>query len=525
MTTRMARACLLTATLGLFGAGAGLAQTVTLESNDGTIRFTGDLIEFKDGSYKVDTAIGTITVDGAAMTCIGEACPAPKPDSVDFLISGSRTLALGLMPSLIEGYSFAVDGDIVMATNSDQIESISITDLDGEKLAGISLAPGGSSSGWNDLFTGEAEIALMTRPARAAELEAAAASGLGDMSRAPFENVVALDGLLIVTSQSNPVRALSEQNIADIFAGRITNWSQVGGDNQPINLYARAEDTGTGAVFFNLVMRPNRVRVTGDATVLDSDADVSDAVANDPNGIGFTSYSNERNAKSVAIRGVCGIQTPANRFTIKTEEYPLTRRLYAYRADRPVSDTVESFLEYIASEDAQDIIAQTGFVDQAISSLSVNQMGLRFVSAVLPSDAEVGLTQLQGMMQDLIAADRMSLTFRFNPGSSDLDSRAESDILRLAGLANQGEFRNKEILLIGFTDSVGRADINANLSSLRANQVRDTFLAALDPGVAETLTITPLGYGEMSPLGCNETANGRQINRRVEVWTRDIIRG
>ena len=81
----------------------------------------------------------------------------------------------------------------------------------------------------------------------------------------------------------------------------------------------------------------------------------------------------------------------------------------------------------------------------------------------------------------------------------------------------------KEILLIGFTDSVGRADLNTRLSQLRASQVREALVAALPDGLGETIPLNVQGYGEMSPLGCNETLGGRRINRRVEGWIRDIV--
>ncbi len=504
-------------------SAAAQDNSVVLESFDGSIRLTGELKDFNGSEYILTTAIGEVTIQVGDVRCEGAACPDLVSEETEFLISGSRGLATGLLPALVDGYSFVVDADLTMAAETDGIGAMTLADADGVELASIQLATGGSSSGMRDLAGGTASLALTTRPAREAEVAAVAQAGFGDISSPPFENVLALDGLLVITSRDNPVRALTEQNIARIFSGAITNWADVGGPNAPINLYARGEDTGTGAVFFNLVMRGERVRVSQEARLMDSDAAVSDAVASDPNGIGFTSFSNERNAKSLAIQGVCGIQTPPNSFTIKTEEYPLTRRLYVYRPDRPIPGIATEFLAYLASDDAQDVIAETGFVDQGISALSANNMGLRFISAVLPSDAESTLDQLQGMMRDLIAADRLSLTFRFETGSSVLDSRAQADILRLAELIDEGEFANKEILLIGFTDSVGRADINQTLSGQRAGQVRDALLAQVGASAAGGANILTLGYGEMSPLGCNETANGRRINRRVEVWTRDII--
>ena len=404
------------------------------------------------------------------------------------------------------------------------VTRISLASYAGEGIADISVSKRGSSQGLRDLVEGEASLALTTRPIRRDELAVFENRGFERIDRQPYETVLALDGLLIVTSPQNPVRALSQARIAEVFSGRISNWADIGGPDAPIRLYGRPPTSGTGSVFEALVMQPQRMRMAPAVTFLDSDAEVSDEVARDPLAIGITSFSNVRSARSLAIQGVCGIQTPATAFSIKAEEYPLARRLFIYRKPVTFPAVATNFMDVVGSEAAQEIISRTGFVDQAVASQSINSMGLRFVASLLPSEVDVDLPQLQGMMQDLIAADRLSLTFRFEQGSSILDSRAIADIQRLAEMISNNQFRNKEILLIGYTDSVGRPDINAELSRTRAEQARTALLQALGPDAQERVQIQALGYGEMSPLGCNETANGRRINRRVEVWTRDVIR-
>ncbi|MEM8869783.1 MAG: phosphate ABC transporter substrate-binding/OmpA family protein [Pseudomonadota bacterium] len=506
-------------------AATAQADQVVLESFDQSIRLDGVLESFDGESFTVRTAVGPVTVRAADVRCTGESCPRVAPDRTDFMISGSRNLASTLMPSLVEAFSFELDADLTLGAGAENADArMTLETYDGDTLADILFVMAGSSQGLRDLADGSASMALTTRPLRPEERVAVTRTSGNGVPSAALETVLALDGLLIVTAQSNPVRSLSEARIADVFAGRIRNWSELGGPDLPITLYARPPTSGTGSVFAELVLRPTRAVLDPSAVVLDSDAEVSDAVARDPSAIGFTSYSNERAARSLAIRGVCGIQTPATAFTIKTEEYPLTRRLFLYRRDRPLPQPAEEFLGFVGSETAQNIIARTGFVDQGVSALTVNNMGLRFVASLLPSETEAELSELRGMMQDLISAERLSITLRFDQGSSDLDTRAKRDVERLAEMIRSGRMRNKELLLIGFTDSVGRADINAQLSQSRADQALEALRDILPQQLMEDTAVLTLGYGEMSPLGCNETANGRRINRRVEVWTRDVVR-
>jgi phosphate transport system substrate-binding protein len=81
------------------------------------------------------------------------------------------------------------------------------------------------------------------------------------------------------------------------------------------------------------------------------------------------------------------------------------------------------------------------------------------------------------------------------------------------------DFADKEILLLGFTDAVGRPDINQIIASERAEQVRDRLLRQT-AGQARVGSINAIGYGPIAPVGCNDEASGREANRRVEVWVR-----
>lgn len=503
-----------------FAAMQASADTVSLVSIDQTVTVTGELQGFDGEAYTIATAIGNITIPIDKVSCIGEACPDLGPVFSEFTISGSRDLALNLMPDLLDGFGASLGLEIVHITSPNGDMLVKYTTDTGEEVADINFVMEGSSQGMRNLLQGSAAMALTTRPARADEVTAIRAAGFGDILTPGLENVIALDGIVIVTAANNPVRVLTEANIARVFSGAVTNWAELGGPNAPINLYGRAENTGTGSVFSQLIMNPARARVSRNAQLLDSDAAVSDAVSGDRYGIGFTSNSNVHGGQTLAIQGECGIQAPATAFTIKTEEYPFSRRMFLYRTARNESPLVEQFVEYLGTVEAQSIIARTGFVDQSIATVDVNGQGLRFLAAVLPTNDEVDFEQIQAMMIELNTAQRLTSTFRFEQGSATLDSRAEGDILRMARRIAEGNYESRKIILVGFTDSVGDGGYNLRLSNDRATQVRDALLANIPTGMLNNVEFEVLGFGELSPLGCNEDLKGRNINRRVEVWVR-----
>ena len=388
--------------------------------------------------------------------------------------------------------------------------------------ADIQIKPSNTSEGLEALLTDDATFALATRPARNREVESFAQRNLGQLRSPDQEHIVALDGLLLVTHPENPVRAISEINAALAFGGQITNWRDLGGRNAPINLYVREEDSGTREVFDTLLMRPNGLTVNGNITVLESDEDIAEAVQNDPNGIGFTSFANAGDTTALAIEGVCGLRTPATAFTIKTEEYPLTRLLYMYNTNEQLPFHAQDFLNYVKTDAGQELVAQAGFIDQTVSTETINSQGIRVASAIVNNETPEEYNSMRDMFTQLINADRLSTTFRFETGSARLDARATADVERLAELLASPRFSNKEVLFVGFTDSVGRADLNQLLSQQRAELVRRSVVAA-NPNLRTSTQTRAVGFGEVSPLGCNETDTGRRINRRVEVWVQDVV--
>jgi len=504
--------------LSLLGTGL-LAQTVSLNSIDGSLSVTGELIDYSNEYYVIRSQIGNLTVSTQTVECVGEACPSLLPKYSEFTISGSRQLALNLMPVLLDGFSASLGLDMIQQSDANGSPEFVFATVDGDDIAKISFSMQGSSNGLRDLMTGNAALALTTRVARPSEVQAFRAAGVGNIRAAASEHILALDGIVLVTSRQSQVHTLKSDELAAIFSGEIDDWARLGLAPGPINLYGRPENSATGALFSQLLMRPARKRFSLRVNLLESDAAVADAVAADPNGIGFTSYSNSANAQPVSLLGACNIQSPATAFTIKAEEYPYTRRLYLYSNPKVVSPIVRQFVDYLATSEAQKLIDLAGYVGQNVEEVPVNDQGLRFLSAALPTDAEMTLSQLQTMMVDLAAAERVTLTYRFEQGTAQLDSRARADIGRLAEELLHPDSLNKTVILMGFTDSVGNGDNNQRLSLARAEQVRAALLQASGGAIAPE-RIEVRGYGELSPLGCNEVVDGRRINRRVEVWER-----
>ena len=514
--------------LCLLATGA-FAERVTLRSIDGSVSMGGELVSFDGTHYILQSMLGEVRILAAEVTCEGEVCP--EISSTDFRLAGSSTLGQVLMPSLFLDFSSGYGLNLSLGETS-QLGDVPVQQYlfnmpTGDLFADVEIHSLASDAAFSALLDGSAEIALSSRAISAPELAAFAEAGLGDLTDENYQVVAALDGLIVIVPPANDTPSLSMDELARIFSGRISDWSQVGGPNAPINVYRRDDASGSATDFAQVVLAPTGARFADQAQNFSDDISLVRAVMNDPNGIGFTSIAYQQKTRALPLRGTCGFLSTPSEFTVKTGEYPLARRVYLYTTNRMYrtiskekSDKAMGFMMFVKGDGGQFAAEGSGFVSQLISDLPIAGQGQRLVNTMLADLGDVGLSDIRSMVSELSGAVRLSSTFRFKPSVAELDAQARGDIPRLAAYLQANDFTDMEILISGFSDAAGSAGANANLSQRRAQQVLDELVLALGDD-AGNYKFAVKGFGEVSPQGCNDSRLGRSVNRRVEVWVRE----
>lgn len=405
-------------------------------------------------------------------------------------VHGSNTIGARLAPSLAEAWLRA-RGFERIERESVAAEELTLRATRGDERVVVELRAHGTSTGFADLASGAADIAMASRPANEADVARAAASGRLDTPAQ--EAVIALDGIAVIVHPSNPLRTASLAQVRAIFSGGLRDWSQLGGAAGPIALHARDENSGTWETFRTLVL--------GDAVLhpkarrYESTQALAGAVAKDPRAIGFVGVSGIGAARALAIEEAGHALEPAA-FTVAVEDYALSRRLFFY-LPADASALARDFVEFTLSPEGQHVVETTGFVAQRIQPYRVEAR----------SDApDEYLALVHG-------ARRLSVNFRFGAGSRLLDGKVMRDVDRLADFMRQPENRDVPLMLLGFVDE---SEASPYLATTLSNDRVDLVARLLqERGVGARRS---RGMGGAAPVADNGTPQGRQRNRRVEVW-------
>jgi phosphate transport system substrate-binding protein len=406
-----------------------------------------------------------------------------------------------LAPALLEAFAASEGGKDITS------ESKVLDDSSGGKATQIQVRanmPGkwhpqifqvkanGSGNAFKALANKTADVGMASR--RVTAKEAKDLEPIGDMRSPASEIVLGLDGIAVIVNRNNPVQALTRKQIAGVFGGQISDWAAVGGHPGAIHLYGRNSESGTFDTFVSLLFAGNKKGFANGLQVKENGEAIADAVASDANGVGYVGLPQIGATKALAVSDGAGttalLPSP---FTVATEDYILSRRLYLYVPQSP-SPMARRLAAFAQGSDGQAVVKKSHFVEQT---------GDLEEEAPIPDSALVSYRNVTA------GKHRMKTNFRFEPGSENLDTKALADIER--AVTSLSAIGKKDVYLLGFADNIGSYAKNKELSEKRADVVA---LRLKQRG----LNVRPEGFSSDMPVADNSTEEGRAKNRRVEVW-------
>ena len=224
------------------------------------------------------------------------------------------------------------------------------------KKARIAVTGGGSGVGIASLINKTADIAMASRNIKSSEVEALKNKGIN-----VEEVVLGYDGITVIINHDNHIKNLDKKTLAGIFAGEITNWKELGGDDAKIVVLSRDSSSGTHAYFKEEILRggdsKNVVEYGQDTLYMPSNQAILQEVAKSKYAIGYIGmgYMNDT-VDSLAVDGV----KPTFE-TVADKTYPIAREVFWY-VDSARDGVTKEVVDFAVSSKGQEIVKEEGFV-------------------------------------------------------------------------------------------------------------------------------------------------------------------
>jgi phosphate transport system substrate-binding protein len=217
----------------------------------------------------------------------------------------------------------------------------------------IDLETKGSGSGFWGLIGGVCDIAAASR-----------VMVKDEQQQAQVRNIELNDAVIgsycvaVIVNAGNALADLTREQARDLFTGALQNWKEAGGPDAPVHRYIRDPISGTYLGFRELAME-DKPYATNNTTAFKSYAEIVQAVAQDPNGIGYSSIqlAAKPGVKAISIGGVAPVVS-----SVSEGKYPFSRVLHLYTNKAKEPPAARSFVQFIQSARGREIVDQMGFV-------------------------------------------------------------------------------------------------------------------------------------------------------------------
>lgn len=239
------------------------------------------------------------------------------------------------------------------------VQSIAENFMDQDSLVSVGVTGGGSGAGIASLVNNKTDIANSSRKITDEEIKIARERGVE-----PYEIIFAQDVLAIIVNENNPIQSLTLEELGKIYSGELTNWKELGGNDEKIMLYGRQSSSGTYIFFREFIVKTeydqSMIGMSGTAQIVE-------AIRADKTGVGYVSsgYLDESVQTGLKVVEIQKDETttaysPLDKENVISGNYPITRPLMQYTNGKPKGKLLE-FILYQFTPEGLEIIENNGF--------------------------------------------------------------------------------------------------------------------------------------------------------------------
>ncbi|WP_159086990.1 PstS family phosphate ABC transporter substrate-binding protein [Loktanella sp. Alg231-35] len=508
-----------------------MAQQVDLRSPDEFISVEGEIVGFNGVMLRVQTSVGAISVPASEVICYGAGCIEVLASNdfgltagamIDVVVDGSapassgdQTLSVGFESATAGGLYRTVAGAFAVASDTSATVVVS---ADGAAV----LSNDEASLKLNIVDDGgDADIVVET-----VSLNGTAAqqySGPGDWitTTQPGDQLLGLNAFSVIVAPNAGISEISLNDLARVFAGEVTNWSQIGGADVSVLPLQLPTNSDLWAQMNKLVMEPAGKTVAGNVLTMSDQAGISASILQFPGSISIIDFAVANADQTIAVAGACGIAVMPNAFNIISGDYPLARPIMASYNTAPTAPFAAELFDFASTDVAQGLLDREGFLNHSAQQQDPVLKNERLGGLLNASLDDAQRAAAAEMFQVLFDANRLSTTMTGGAASGPEGAWNRAMMIDLAGLVSGPEYQGREIVFAGFGASTSGSDAAISASLGAAQSMQAAFEQFAGAALASNeVTVSPYGFGNVFPATCVDGQVAGSGYTRVEVWVR-----
>ena len=509
------------------------AQAVELRSPDGFINVEGEVVGFNGVMVQVETSVGVIAVPAQEVICFGSGC-------AEILASNS----FGLTAAAFQGV--VADTDPVATVGADTFSVGFSTPNYGTLYRTITGAYAVTSSGetrvdlasvdellLENQTTGETATLAVSASDEAVDIAIETVSLNGTAPTAYnrpagwaigkdlSHQLLGLKSFSVLVAPNAGITELSINDLARIFAGEITNWSQIGGADVSVLPLQLPPDSDVGSAFQRLVMDPAGKEIAGNVLTMSNEAGISGSIGQFPGSVSVVSNARAGDDFVVSVAGPCGIAVAPTPFNIVSGDYPLSRPIMATYGARPNTGLTAEVFDFASGKVAQGLVAGEGFINHSAVAMDSAVKNARLSSLLGASLDDTERAAAAEMFQVLFDADRLSPTMTGGPASGPEGAWNRAMLINVLNFMQEPENAGREIIFVGFGQSARGTAAEVEISKAAAASFKTLLQSVAASTIAANgYTVSSYGFGNVSPATCIDGQVTGSDYTRVEVWVR-----
>ncbi|MEJ8561809.1 substrate-binding domain-containing protein [Yoonia sp. GPGPB17] len=446
------------------------AQAVELRSSDDFINVEGEIVGYNGVMVQVETTVGVVAVPASEVICFGAGCndiiasndfgltasafqgveASETSETVVAVVPGaSDELTVGFAASDYAALHRTIVGAYAVTNaSSTRVDLTSVGELvmeDNTSGQSASLALSASDA-TADIVVG----AVSLNGTAPAEYNTLAAWALGTNLT---HQLLGLSAFSVIVAPNAGISEISINDLARVFAGEITNWSQIGGADVNILPLQLPPNSQIGAEVQRLIMDPAGKEIAGNVLTMSDEAGVSASINQFPGSVSVVTAGAASNDLVVDVVGTCGISVAPTMFNIISGDYPLVRPIMATYSAPATTTLVADVFDFASSDVAQGLLENEGFINHSAMMMDSGEKNTRLSGLLEASFDDAQRAAAAEMFQVLFDAERLSPTMTGGVASGPEGAWNRAMLINLIDMLEDGANAGREVIFVGFGQS------------------------------------------------------------------------